>query len=254
MSAGLAADLAGLAARDRIVVGLDFDGVLAPLVDDPEASAPVDGAVAAVQALAALPRTTVAMVSGRDLATLGRLSGVGPAVLLVGSHGAERSDRPGAALLDAAAADRYAALRDDLEAALSDHPQARLEVKPTALVLHTRGVPAAEAAAAHAALTALLRRHPQVHSTPGKDVLEMAVVEAGKGPALLALVEETEADGVLYVGDDVTDERAFAVLHDELGDRALTVRVGEGQTRARHRVPDEHAVVRLLRDLAGGRG
>ena len=81
-----------LAALDRVLVATDFDGVLAPLVDDPADSRPIDGSVALLERLARAG-TPAALVSGRDLASLRAVAGVEPAspVILIGSHGAESS-------------------------------------------------------------------------------------------------------------------------------------------------------------------
>ncbi|MGC2939325.1 MULTISPECIES: trehalose-phosphatase [unclassified Brevibacterium] len=81
--------LRDLATADSLLLALDFDGVLAPLQDDPSTSRMVPQSAAAVEALASLPRTRVALVSGRDIATLRRLSEPPDSVWLIGSHGAE---------------------------------------------------------------------------------------------------------------------------------------------------------------------
>ena len=81
--------LRDLATADSLLVALDFDGVLAPLQDDPSTSRMVPESAAAIAALADLPRTRVALVSGRDIATLRRLSQAPDTAWLVGSHGAE---------------------------------------------------------------------------------------------------------------------------------------------------------------------
>ena len=57
-----------------------------------------------------------------------------------------------------------------------------------------------------------------------------------------------EPGGVLYAGDDVTDERAFAILDDDAGD--VTIKVGEGPTIARHRLADPEAIAAMLTILA----
>ncbi len=137
------------------------------------------------------------------------------------------------------------ALDDDLAVLLAEHPRARLERKPAGLVLHTRGLPSGVAEAVLQAGAELAGRHDGVSVTPGKDVLELAVSRAGKGPALLDLAETIGADAILYAGDDVTDERAFSALRPQ----DVTVKVGEGETVADHRLADEPTVVEMLEHL-----
>lgn len=268
----LGAALAEFASTTEALIAIDFDGTLAPLVDEPLAARPLPGAVDRLVALSALPRTTVAIVSGRALATLRMLSGAPePSLLLVGSHGVETS------YADAGPADEQAdetaqtgqataatdeteqataateeaeqalfdALDSDLAAVLRDHPQARIERKPHSLVLHTRGLAAATEAAAVRDAEEVVARHPAVVVTPGKGVLEMATRHVGKGAAVRALAQRQHATATLYAGDDVTDEDAFA----QLGEGDVTVKVGPEPTVAAHRLLDEHAVLTLLDDL-----
>jgi trehalose 6-phosphate phosphatase len=78
-------------------------------------------------------------------------------------------------------------------------------------------------------------------------VLELAVTDADKGSALVRLAGELGATAVLYLGDDVTDEDAFRALTD-----AVTVKVGDGDTAARHRVADLAGVQAVLERLVAG--
>ena len=80
---------AGIARVPQLLVACDYDGTLAPIVEDPTTAVPLPEAVAAVRALAALPQTTVAVVSGRALRDLAALSRLPSEVHLVGSHGSE---------------------------------------------------------------------------------------------------------------------------------------------------------------------
>ena len=73
----------------QLLIGCDYDGTLAPLVDDPSKADPLTEAVAAVRSLASLPQTTVAVVSGRSLRDLATLSRLPSEIHLVGSHGSE---------------------------------------------------------------------------------------------------------------------------------------------------------------------
>jgi trehalose 6-phosphate phosphatase len=242
---------AAFAGRPRVLVSVDFDGTLAPFVLDPMQARALPGAVEALRAAAELEGVTVAVVSGRDLSTLAALTGIDPSedIWLIGSHGAqpsrtEATEIAGQTNLDEDTRARLKVVKAELETIRSEHPAVRLELKPTAVALHTRGVDPATAAAATAAAHEVAVRHPGVHVMPGKDVVELTVLEANKGIAVLQLARATGSEATLYVGDDVTDERAFAVLQPASGD--LTVKVGEGETDAAYRLPDPASVVRLL--------
>jgi trehalose 6-phosphate phosphatase len=174
--------------------------------------------------------------------------------LLVGSHGAELSEPLNGTEehtpLDDEASALLVRIVADLERISALHKGTQVEVKPTGAVLHTRR--AARGVAAKATQEALTgpAEWPGVHLTMGKEVIELTVVEATKGTAIRQLRELTGADAVLYAGDDVTDERAFAVLDGDAGD--VSIRVGSGETIADHRLgsPDEvSAMLGLLVDL-----
>ena len=100
----------------RVLVALDFDGTLAPEVDVPAHARALPESHEAVLRLAALPRTRVAIVSGRALASLIEVAGVPDDVLLVGSHGIElRLDEPGDPVsLETAELERVDVLREVL--------------------------------------------------------------------------------------------------------------------------------------------
>src|SRR5690606_32452802 len=87
-----------IAATERLLVALDFDGTLAPLQDEPMRSRAVPEATAAIDRLVALPDTVVALVSGRTLEHLRIIAehDDDSRVWLAGSHGVEFW-RPGGA-------------------------------------------------------------------------------------------------------------------------------------------------------------
>lgn len=236
----LGAALAALAARRPLLVASDYDGVLAPLVDVPSEAAPEPGTAEALARLSAAPGVTVALVSGRGLADLRATSGFSGDLRWIGSHGAE-FDGP----LTGDLAGRRDELVARLEPLVTGTPGARLEVKPASVAVHVRQVTdrAAAAALLEAARAAV---DPSLTMKPGKDVLEVAVTDADKGSAVRRLAAEIGARGVLYLGDDVTDEDVFRVLGpDDAG-----IKVGAGDTAAAHRVADPAAVRALLEQLA----
>ena len=243
----LDAALAGLAAVPRLLVALDFDGVLAPIVPVPSDARPLPAAAAAIGALAALPGTTVALISGRGLADLAAVSGFGPPVRMVGSHGFEFDG--GAVPLDDEQRTRLDRLARELRELVDGEPGVTLEDKPAGMAVHVRNATAEVGERVLAAVRRGPAAQPGVECTPGKAVLDLAVLRVTKGSAIDILRADPEVDAVLFAGDDVTDETAFAVLHD--GD--VGVKVGEGDTAASHRVGTPEDVAELLRTLAAAR-
>ncbi|WP_277454177.1 trehalose-phosphatase [Janibacter sp. DB-40] len=241
--------VAAVAARPRLLVATDFDGVLAPFVLDPLDARPQAGTIEAITTLTAAPDTWTAVVSGRDLATLAELSGLGGSgTTLIGSHGAE-TNRARQGPTDQAAEARLTALRAWVEPAVATRdPRIRLEHKPTALVLHTRGLPE-DAVGTATDIAAEAARMSGVSLLSGKGVHELSVVAADKGTAVQALAGDLRVDAVVYLGDDVTDEHVFTVL----GPRDLTIKVGPGETAARTRLDDCTEVPAVLDALAAAR-
>ena len=248
LPAGLVSALEAFVAKESLLIALDFDGVLSPLVADPHAARLLPAARRPLTTLAGLPGIRLALVSGRALADLRRVSSPPPGVLLAGSHGAEIVDPDSgedvAVLLDEA----HAALLQRMVEALKEisvrHEGTHVELKPAGAVLHTRrAAPHIGEAAGQEALQGPAA-WPGVHLTLGKEVVELSVLDTGKGAALNRMRAATRADAVFYAGDDTTDERAFAVLDDDAGD--VTVKVGPGETLARHRVSNPEDVAALL--------
>jgi trehalose-phosphatase len=246
-SAGLPAELldaaARLCARRPLLLALDFDGVLAPIVQRPMDARPLAGTRRLVEELAATEGVTVALVSGRARADLRTVSGLGdvPGVLLVGSHGAEVDGPP--PQLDAAAAERLERVQAALHDVAARYPGAAVETKPSAGVLHTREVARDQADGATQDGLRAVAGIDGVHVVRGKEVVEVAVTEASKGAAVESLRASLGAAGVLYAGDDRTDETVLR----SLGPDDVGVKVGPGDTAAPYRVASPAAVRELLR-------
>ena len=243
----LHAALAELARVPTLLVALDFDGVLAPIVQDPDTSRPLPGSADAVRALADLPGTTVAMLSGRALADLRTVSGFAAPVRLVGSHGGEFDD--GGLVLTPEQESLKQELVTAVRAVVDGEPGARLEAKPAGIVVHVRGADPPVAERVLDAVRTGPARLPGVEATEGKAVLEMAVVQVSKGSAIDTLRGQLGADAVLFVGDDVTDETGFA----RLGTGDIGIKVGDGDTAAGYRVGTPEDVTAVLEELLAAR-
>ena len=257
LSPDLLAAIEAFAGRPTLLVATDFDGALAPLVPDPGDSRPVEGGMERLTGLAALPGVHVALVSGRALQDVAQLSGAPEEMVIIGSHGAEDSRHPEGLSLTEDQQGMLAALDEDLETLVEEHPGAWVEHKPAGRVVHTRRMDPVTGPAALDAAKAVGARHTALVATPGKEVVELAVAHVGKGAALVGLAEDLGVDAVFYAGDDVTDEHGFAALaandREERAARRLTVRVGDGETAAQHRVADEHELVEVFEALLRAR-
>ncbi|WP_018682468.1 trehalose-phosphatase [Actinokineospora enzanensis] len=230
-----------IARTPRLLVACDYDGTLAPIVENPEHARPHPESVNALRSLAGLHETTTAVISGRalrDLATLSRLPGE---VHLVGSHGSE-FDVGFVHALDAEARELHRRIEAELEKLIEGAEGVALEVKPASIAVHVRR---AEPAVAESVLDKV-RTGPctwsGVEVTEGKAVVELAVVQTDKGHALDILRHQVGATAAIFVGDDVTDEKAFA----RLSGPDLGVKVGDGETGAAYRIPDPIAVATTL--------
>lgn len=249
LTADLQAAVRTIAAASDLLVCSDFDGTLAPIVLDPAAARALPEGVDALVTLAALPRTVVAVVSGRSRNDLAARCVLPAQVHLVGSHGAELGPADSAPL-DAAAGRLLAQLLESVRTVVAGVPGVRLEGKPAGVAVHVRGASRPDADAVLGAL----RRGPGswggVFALAGHEVLELSVVDADKGHAVDVLRSRSGARAVLYLGDDRTDEHAFA----RLAGPDVGVKVGAGPTLAAYRVAGPPQVAALLALLARERG
>lgn len=236
-----------IAQTEHLLVALDFDGTISPLVDHADEARPLPRSAAAFAGLAALPRTTTALLSGRALASLRAVASPPVDTLLIGSHGAEAWLGPGSTELTLDEDQRLllAEVRGVLEEIVEQAPGTLLEDKPAGVVLHTRLATDDVAEDAVAAARSILEDRKGVFLKNGKRVLETSVVNASKGEGLTFLRQITGATAVLFVGDDVTDEDALARL--ESGD--VGVKVGLDFTQAEFRVEAPAHVAELLEAL-----
>lgn len=247
-----------LAAAASVFCFLDYDGTLAPIAPTPNAAAPLPGSAELLRELAAIPDTRLALVTGRSVADLRRFLDI-PGAYYVGLHGAEVLE-PGGELHLAreAEASRAAlpALKEQLQRALAGLPGIVLEDKGAALACHYRLATPAAAAKARQIVEACAHDHQQrgvpITVASGHEVIEVRPAGTDKGKTVCALLAaHAPVDLVIYVGDDRTDEDAFALLPAD----AITIRVGPAAepTRARYRLNGPADVQRFLRAAIAAR-
>lgn len=231
-----------IARTQQLLVGCDYDGTLAPIVADPTQARPLPAALAAVRSLAELPDTNVAVISGRALRDLAAMSRLPVEVQLVGSHGAEFDLGSIAGLADEMIEQlgRITSLCVDIT---EGRPGAMLEPKPSGVAVHVRNASREDAAHVLSALHEQFDKDPAIHLTAGKEVLEISVINANKGDAIVRLRDETHATATVFIGDDVTDEDAFSQLRPGAD---LSIRVGPGPSSAQFRIADPTTVLAVL--------
>ena len=226
----------------------DFDGTLASIVDDPRAVA-IDADV--LRALAGLHTASggaLAVVSGREIATLdGFLS---PLCLpLGGAHGSERRDAAGALHRVEVAQGSIERLAEELDRLAATEDGLLVERKRASVALHYRRRPDLEASCRGMARD-LAALSDGVSVLEGKMVVELKLSGRTKGDLIADFMAEAPFHGrrPIFFGDDVTDEDAFGVLPRWDG---LSVKIGDGPTAAGYRIPDPAALHAWLIGRAG---
>jgi len=230
----------------RCAFFFDVDGTLAEIQPRPELVFIPPPTLAALERLHA-DGIPVAVISGRPLAQLDAL--LAPLQLpAAGVHGAERRDAEGELRNLALDARQLERIQRELAEACSEHPGLHLENKGVAFALHFRLAPQLEQIARELA-EHFAERYAEVLSLqPGKCVFELKPRGASKGEVIRAFMEEVPFAGrtPVFVGDDLTDEAGFAAVN-ALGGRSI--KVGEGPSEARERLPSVHAVGGWLEQL-----
>ena len=245
---------AALSSASSALVALDFDGTLAPISPRPGDARPLAGVQEILRDVRATG-ATLAVVTGRSVASLLRVSGFGaiPGIVVYGIHGAQRWQAGD--LRTATAPPGLDELRASLPGLLAGiGPDLWMEDKGLSLVIHARLTAdpereleklrfRVEEAAAAAGLGV----------RPGKEVLEICIPGIDKGTALVELLGWDPA-AAFYAGDDLGDLPAMREVHAwarRSGRPGLTVGVGRGPVagQADVTVADPRGLLSVLRQL-----
>jgi trehalose 6-phosphate phosphatase len=192
-----------------LLLAFDLDGTLAPLVARPEAAAIPVEIMKSLQQLE--QKTELAILSGRGRADVIRLCSPLSRVHIIGNHGLEHPGVPASLQLEANEICRRWVL--ELEGSgLLQEPGIFLEDKRSSLSLHYRGAQApTEAHERIVSRVGSLQPRPKLIA--GKFVVNLTPQFAPlKGDALAFLKDALGCKGILFAGDDITDEHAFEWL------------------------------------------
>ncbi len=232
--------------QHRLIL-LDYDGTLMPFNEKPERVKPDNELVAILKALKADTGNRIVIISGRDRKTLNKWVGE-YAGGLVAEHGVwikEKSWRTIETLTD----EWKSEIRPILEIFVDRTPGSFVEEKDFSLVWHFRKVDPALAVVRVGELKDILHQitsNLNVGVLEGNKVIEVKNTGVNKGRATQYWVGKRKWDFILAVGDDATDEDIFEVLPE----RAFSIKVGFGASKARFNVPGVKQVRELLRALA----
>ncbi|MEL6745186.1 MAG: trehalose-phosphatase [Pseudomonadota bacterium] len=229
---------------NRLAMFLDFDGTLVPFADTPESVIVPRDLPATLADISTRLDGGLAIVTGRPAKQIdGFLNGAVAAV--AGEHGAtmrwpngdvERLDLPNMQSELSAAQNAFEGL-DGIW----------IEQKSAGFAVHYRLAPS-QRETVRASMVELSVKRGDLHLLDGNHVFELRATAANKGAAVRSFMQSPPFQGrvPVFVGDDTTDEDAFAAAQDLEG---LGIKVGEGKTCARLRVTDCAAVHAFLRDL-----
>jgi trehalose 6-phosphate phosphatase len=221
---------------------LDFDGTLVDLRPRPGDVRMPRPAKLILRRLAAHANTEVAIVSGRTRRNVRELVAVNE-LRYFGVHGGEREGR--SVTVSAKSKIALEGVKSEARQRLKSIPGVWIQDKGLSIAIHYRDAKSLWARTAGVTLAELLEPWKgSLHLLNGSRVWEILPREI---PGKFTAVEEVlgadrAGSAVVYVGNDGTDEVAFAALPN-----SITVRVGrEPDSSARYFVRNPTEVLRLL--------
>lgn len=229
--------------RPHTLIALDYDGTLAPIMPRPEQAAMRDSTREALVQLA--KRLPVVIITGRSRTdVMGFITGI-PVDEVIGSHGIETAGTGGARFLR-----QVEEWRVLLAQRLQGLPGVEVEDKRHSLSVHYRN--AADPEGARQQVAAALADLAGLRVIGGKMVFNLIPHDApDKGMALLQACSRLGCERAVFIGDDDTDEYAFAIGQPG---QVFGIRVGERRdSSAAYFLRSQHEIERTLDLLVSGR-
>lgn len=201
-------------APERLLM-LDYDGTLSPYRARRDEAVPYTGIREVLEASLAGARCRTVIVSGRSIADLLPLLGIGGAIEIWGCHGWERMRAGGPIEPPDLPPSVLAGLREAAAWAASKGWRERIETKPACVALHWRGLD-------HAERVSLESKIREAWETIGEAAglglhefnggLELRPPGMDKGRVVRTILSESGDAAAAYLGDDFTDEDAFEAI------------------------------------------
>ena len=241
-----------------VLLGLDVDGTLAPIVDRPEDAAVPDETQRILRKLAKAEGLIVALVTGRDLRALRAMARV-PGAWRAVEHGGhivapgERASRRSMTADETRRVEGFVHWAEGAIAEPGSDARLSLERKARSVALHTRGSSSSESQRWLEEAKRAARRFA-LNAREGRAVLEAELDSADKGVALATLHERTGARSVFYAGDDLTDLPAIRYAKEHgIGVFVKSEERPQRPKQASFAVPGHQALAVFLGSLAESR-
>lgn len=236
-------------AEKRLIL-IDYDGTLVPFDLNPAEAKPSPMLLTWLMGVSKDKNNHVVIISGRKLETLEEWFHNIP-IHLVGEHGIwtklagkERTREITAVLSE------IELIHSTLERYVSWCPGSHVEEKENLIAWHYRGMDPENGFKQSRELIECLfhlLRNSRFDLIDGNKVIEIRPSAINKGTTAVKIKHLLEPDFILVIGDDTTDEDMFEVLHSD----AYTIKVGDGESRAKYKIPDQRHVLQFLQQLSG---
>lgn len=217
------------------VAAFDYDGTLAPIVDDPSQATPLPDVLSPLAELTDMFARAV-IITGRPAQQVVDLAGFAgedsiEGLVVLGHYGFERWDSASGNVESITPPDGLDQARSRLPDLLHDHEAATayVEDKGLSVAVHTRRTGDPEATFDR--LVEPLRSLADevgLHLEPGRLVLELRPVGMDKGQALRGVLQAVDARSVLFAGDDLGDLPAYAEVERFRGEGGAGLLVCSG--------------------------
>ncbi len=234
-------------ARKRLFL-LDYDGTLTPLINDPGKARPSHSLLAMLSHLSDNPRNQVVIVSGRKRTTLSEwFKPIN--INLIAEHGVWiKKIQSDWYMIEQMTPNWKKDIRATLESYTDRTPGSFIEEKEYSLVWHYR-----QADPALATVRSRELKESLIHITSnlnlgildGNKVLEIKNLSINKGRAVGEWLRNRKWDFIFAAGDDYTDEDIFNVLPQ----KAFSIKIGAGYTKADYIVDSPAAMIKILKGL-----